>query len=161
MCRVISCVVGRRCFLWPVHFLGKTLQAFALLHFVLQLPVTPGISWLPTFAFQPPIMKRAFLKGVLVLEVPVGLHRIIQLQLLQHFWLGIDLDYCDIKWFAMETNRNHSVIFETAPKYCILDSFVDNDSYSIYSKGFIPTVIDIIVIWIKFKHSSPFSLTDS
>ena len=24
---------------------------------------------------------------------------------------GIDLDYCDIEWFALETNRNHSVIF--------------------------------------------------
>ena len=36
MCRVISCVVGRGCLLWPVHLLGKTLLAFALLHFVLQ-----------------------------------------------------------------------------------------------------------------------------
>ena len=24
MCRVLSCVVGRGCLLWPVHFLGKT-----------------------------------------------------------------------------------------------------------------------------------------
>ena len=36
MCRVISCVVGRGCLLWPVPSLGKTLLAFALLHFVLQ-----------------------------------------------------------------------------------------------------------------------------
>ena len=28
---------------------------------------------------------------------------------------GIVLDYCDIEWFALETNRNHSVIFEIAP----------------------------------------------
>ena len=27
---------------------------------------------------------------------------------------GIDLDYCDIEWFALETNRDHSVIFEIA-----------------------------------------------
>src|SRR5574340_844415 len=33
-----------------------------------------------------------------------------------------DLDHCDIEWFALETNRAHSVIFETARKYCILDS---------------------------------------
>ena len=26
----------------------------------------------------------------------------------------IDLDYCDIEWFALETNRDHSVIFEIA-----------------------------------------------
>ena len=31
MCRVFSCVVGRGCLLWPVHFLGKTLLVFALL----------------------------------------------------------------------------------------------------------------------------------
>ena len=31
MCRVFSCVVGRGCLLWPVHFLSKTLFVFALL----------------------------------------------------------------------------------------------------------------------------------
>ena len=42
---------------------------------------------------------------MLVLEGLVGLHRTIQLQLLQPqpYWLGIDLDYCDIEWFALET----------------------------------------------------------
>ena len=35
---------------------------------------------------------------------------------------GIDLDYCVTDWFALETNRDHSVVFEIAPKYCILDS---------------------------------------
>ena len=59
---------------------------------------------------------------------------------------GIDLDYCDIEWFALETNRDHSVIFEIASKYCILDSFVAHYDYSISSKGFLPTVVDIIVI---------------
>ena len=34
---------------------------------------------------------------------------------------GIDLDYCD-EWLALEVNRDHSVIFEIAPRYCILDS---------------------------------------
>ena len=42
--------------------------------------------------------------------------------------------------------RDHSVIFETASKYCILDSFDDYDGYSISSKGFLPTVVDIMVI---------------
>ena len=32
---------------------------------------------------------------------------------------GIDLDYHDIEWFSLEMNRDHSVIFEIAPKYCI------------------------------------------
>ena len=48
---------------------------------------------------------------------------------------NIDLDYHDIEWLASETNRDHSVVFEIAPKYCILDSFVDHDGYSISSKG--------------------------
>ena len=59
---------------------------------------------------------------------------------------GIDLDYCDIEWFALETNRDHSVVFEIASKYCVLDSFVDHDGYSISSKGFLPAVVDILVI---------------
>ena len=33
-----------------------------------------------------------------------------------------------------------------ALKYCISDSFVDYDGYSISSKGFLPTVVDIMVI---------------
>ena len=56
------------------------------------------------------------------------------------------MDYRDIEWFALETNRDHSVVFETASKYCILDSFVDHDGYSISSKGFLPAVVDIMVI---------------
>ena len=31
-------------------------------------------------------------------------------------------------------------------QYCILDSFVDYDGYSISSKGFLPTVVDTMVI---------------
>ena len=77
---------------------------------------------------------------MLVLEGLVDLHRTIQLQLLQHYWLG----HSDIEWFALETNRDHSVIFEIAFKYCFLDSFVDYDGYSISPKGFLPTVVGIM-----------------
>ena len=59
---------------------------------------------------------------------------------------GIALDYGDIEWFSLEMNRDHSVVFEIASKYCILDSFVDYDGYSISSEGFLPTVVDIMVI---------------
>ena len=48
--------------------------------------------------------------------------------------------------FALEMNRDHSVVFEIASKYCISDSFVDRDGYSISSKAFLPTVVDIMVI---------------
>ena len=59
---------------------------------------------------------------------------------------GIELDYCDIEWFALEMNRDHSADFEMASKYYISDSFVDYDGYSISSKGFLPSVVDIMVI---------------
>ena len=82
---------------------------------------------------------------MLVLEGLIGLHRIVQLQL-QHYWSGHRLDYCDIECFALEMNRDHSVIFEIASKYCISDSFVDYDGFSISSKRFLPTRVDIMVI---------------
>ena len=83
---------------------------------------------------------------MLVLEVLVGLHRTVQLSFFSITGWGIDLDYCDAEWFALETNRDHSVVFEIASKYYISDSFVDHDGYSISSTGFLPTVVDIMVI---------------
>ena len=76
----------------------------------------------------------------------VDLHRTVQPQLLSITGWGIALDYCDIEWFALETNRDHPVIFENASNYCISNSLVDYDGYSIFSKGFLPTVVDIMVI---------------
>ena len=69
--------------------LAKLLLACALSHFVLALSprpnslVTPDISWLPTFAFQLPLMKRTYFFA-LVLKGFVGLLRTVQLELLQH-----------------------------------------------------------------------------
>ena len=56
------------------------------------------------------------------------------------------MDYRDIEWFALEMNRDHSVIFEITSKYCISDSVVDYEGYSISSKGFLTIVVDIMVI---------------
>ena len=69
---------------------------------------------------------------MLVLEGLVSLHRTIHLQIVQHYWSGIDLDYCDIDGFALEMNRYYSVIFEIASKYCISDPLVDYDGYCIF-----------------------------
>ena len=84
-----------------------------------------------------------------VLKGLVGLHRIVQLQLLQHYCLGHILG---LPWYWMVClkNRDHSVFCRIASKYCILDSFVDHNGYSISSEGFLPTVVDIMVIWVKF-----------
>ena len=67
----------------------------------------------------------------------------------------MDLRYCVIDWFALETNRNDSFIFEIVPKYSVSDSLVYYEGYSISSKGFLP------FIWIKFVHSSPLYFTNS
>ena len=53
MCRVISCVVGKGCLLWPVCLLTKLL-AFALLHFALQGQTFP-LCHLLIFYFNVPI----------------------------------------------------------------------------------------------------------
>ena len=49
---------------------------------------------------------------VLVLEGLVGLHEPFSFFGITGW--GIDLDYCDIEWFALEMNRDHSFIFEIA-----------------------------------------------
>ena len=83
---------------------------------------------------------------MLVLKGLVGLHKTIPFSIFSITDWGIDLDYHDIEWFALETNRDHSAIFEIASKYCISDSFVNYYGYSISSKGFLPTVVDLMVI---------------
>ena len=78
---------------------------------------------------------------VLVLEDLVGFHRTVQIQLLQHSWSGYRLGlpcYLMVCLGKRDQNRDHSVIFEIASKYCISDSFVDHDGYSISSTGFLP-----------------------
>ena len=83
---------------------------------------------------------------MLVLEGLVGLLQPFDFSFFSITGQGIDLGYCDIEWFALETNRDHCIVFEIASKYCVSDFFVDYDGYSISSKGFLPTVVDIMVI---------------
>ena len=84
MCRVIE----RECFLGPAHSLQKNSVILCLASFYTprpKFPITPGISWLATFAFQSAMMTRAsFL--VLALEALVVLHRTIQFHHLCHQW---------------------------------------------------------------------------
>ena len=73
----------------------------------------------------------------------------VVIELLSFFGIngwGIDLDYCNTEWFALDMNKDHSVIFEIAPKYCNSDTFDDYEGYSISSKGFLPTVVDRKII---------------
>ena len=108
MCRAFSCVFRRGCLLWPVHSLGKTLLAFALLHFVLQgqICLLLQVSFDFLLLHSSPLWWKGHPFWVLVLEGLVGPHWTVQFQLLQHTGWGIDFDYCDIQWFALETKRS-------------------------------------------------------
>ena len=119
MCKVISCVVEKGYLLWPVPSLGRILLAFALLHFVLQGTCTSFCysRYFLTSYFCIPIFYHE--KDIFLFCVSFKMSRIIQLQLLQHQWWGIDLYYYDVKWFVLETIQDHSVIFDIAPKYFI------------------------------------------
>ena len=72
-----------------------------------NLPVTPGISWLSTFAFQSSIMKRTSFWGISSRR-SLGLHRTIQLQLIQHYWSGHILL---LPWYWMVCLRNEQRSF--------------------------------------------------
>ena len=68
-----------------MYSLGKALLAFALLHFVLQGQTCLLLQISPDFLL-------GHLVWVLVLEGLVDLHRTVQLQLLQHYWITVILN---------------------------------------------------------------------
>ena len=83
-------------------------------------------------------------------------HQVAQLQhqLLQCHWLGHRLG---LLWYWMvclgNKKRSFCYFWDCIQ---ILHSFLEHNGYSISSKGVLPTVVDIMVIWVKFSHSSPF-----
>ena len=91
MCRVLSCVVGRGCLLWPVHYLGKTLLAFALLHSVLQGQIFLLLQVFLDFLLlhSSPLYWKRHLFGVLILEILVALHQFSSVQSLSHVQLFV------------------------------------------------------------------------
>ena len=58
---------------------------------------------------------------------------------------------------CLNKNWDLSFLLEIAPKFFISDCFVDHEGYSISSKGLLPTLVDIMVIWIKFAIPIHFS----
>ena len=86
-----------------------------------NLPFTPG-NLTSYFCIPVPYNEKDNFFGVLVLAGLVGFHRTIQLQLLQHYWWGNRLGLLYIEWFALKMNRDHSIVFEMAFKYCVLYS---------------------------------------
>ena len=65
-----------------------------------------------------------------------------------HNWpVGMKLwSHCGFEWFALETKRDHSVVYESESKYCTLDSFVDYEGYFISSKGFLLITEELMLL---------------
>ena len=109
MCRVFFCVFGRGCLLWPVRSLGKTLLAFALLHFVLQgqtcLLLQVSLDFM--ILHSSPLWWKGHLYLVFILEGLVGLHRTVQLQVLWHQSLRFTLR---LLWYWMVCLGNEIIL---------------------------------------------------
>ena len=78
MCRVVSCVVGRGYLLWPERSLGKTLLAFALLHYVLQgqicLLFQVSLDFLLFFFLYPAVLNFYFFQTFFLFVVNFVIH---------------------------------------------------------------------------------------
>ena len=158
MCRVFSWVVERGCLLWPVRSLGKTLLAFALLHFVLQGQICLLLQVSLDFLLLPssPLWWNGHLFWGLVLEGLVGLYRTIQLQFLWHYWSGHRLG---LLWYWMVCLANEQwsfCRFWDCTQVLYFGLLLTMMATPFFSKGFLPTVVDIMVIWVKFVHPSSF-----
>ena len=129
MCRIISCIVGKHCFLWPVCSLDKTVSHCSASFCAPRpnLPVTLDTVTLGFLLLQSnSLWWKVYLVLVLILESLAGSHRSSQLQILQHYWLGIDLItsllWC---WMVCLGNKPSSFcLFEIAMKYYISDSWL-------------------------------------
>ena len=88
-----------------------------------NLPATPSVSWLLTFAFQPFIIKRTSF-WVLVLEGLVGPHRTVQL--LQHYWSGHRLR---LPWYWILTPPAFRL------NYCSFSAFLGRKFPSTFCTG--------------------------
>ena len=109
MCRVFSCVVGRGCLLWPVRFLGKTLLIFALLHSTFQsqicLLLQLSLDFL-LFHSSSLCWKGHLFFGVSSSRSCRFFIEPFNFSFFSITGWGIDLDYCDIAWFTLETNHS-------------------------------------------------------
>ena len=116
--------------------LDKPLLAFVMFQFVLQgqTCLLFQVSF-DLLLFYSPKKKRIFFFSCASSRRSwVALHRTVQLCFLQDWWLGHRhelLWWCE--WFILEMNQAQFVIFKIAPKYCISDSLVDCEGYSISS----------------------------
>ena len=75
----------------------------------------------------------------------MGLHRTVQLQLLQHYWSEQNLDSVILNGLPLK-GTEIILSFLRCIQVLHFGSFVDYDGFSISSKGLLPAVVDIMVI---------------
>ena len=82
---------------------------------------------------------------MLVLEGLSVLHRTMQFSFFGISGWGRDWDYCDAEWFALEKTEIILLFLILHPSTAFWILF-DYEGYSISSKGFMPTLVDRVVI---------------
>ena len=60
--------------------------------------------------------------------------------------LLIDLNYRDIEWFALETNRDHLSFLRLHPSTAFQTLLLTMMATPFFPMGFVPTEIDIMII---------------
>ena len=84
---------------------------------------------------------------MLVVKGLVGLQGTVQLQLLQYYRLGHRQTWITVRLNALPWKRTEIILsFLTLHPSTAFWTLVDHNGYSTSSKGFLPTVVDIMVI---------------
>ena len=161
MCRVISGIFGRRCLLWPVNCLGKTLLTFALLHFVLQghtcLLLQVSLDFLLCISIKKEkdiffscVSSRRSCRSSQNCPTSASLALVVGPRL--------ELLWC---WMVCLGNKPRSLWhLWNCTKVLHFGLFCWLWGLLHFFQGML-ACSSIMVIWIKFAHSHPFSFTDS
>ena len=122
--KAFSCVVRRGYLLDHCILLAKLCQPLLcfILYSKIKLACYSGYLLTSYFCIPVPYNEKDIFFGCQVQKVLQVFTEPFNFSFLSITGEGIDLDYRDIEWFALEMNRDHSVVFEIASKSCILDS---------------------------------------
>ena len=141
-----------------MHSLGKILLAFALLYFVFQgqtclffqvfldflLLHSNTLWWTGHLFFFFGISSRRSSRSSQNWSTSASLTLLAG----AYTWVTVMLNDLPSKWAKIILSFLR--LYQSIAFWTLVES---SESYSISSTGFLPTVVDIMVIWIKFTHS--------
>ena len=157
MYRVVSCVVGRGvCYdQWVLLENSVSLFPASFCTPRSNLPVTPRISGFPTFAFQSPLMKNDVIFGFSSrrsYRSSYNWSTAASSASVVGAYPWISVIFNSLPWKQIEI----ILLFLRLHPSTAFQILADYEDYYISSKRFLPIVVDIMVIWIKFAHFPPF-----